>query len=58
MLGGPNPGGAWISELAKKGMHDDRVNLQATFLSSDEFMFSFSGLKSQVHYLLQKFEEE
>lgn len=58
MLGGPNPGGPWIDELAKKGKADDRVHLSATFLSADEFNFSFSWLKSQVHYLLQKFKDQ
>ncbi len=58
MLGGPNPWGARIGELAKKWTQDPRVKLNASFLSADEFLFSFSWLKSQVHYLLQTFEEE
>ncbi len=57
MLGGPNPGGVRISELAKKWTTDERVDLRASFLAAEEFNFSFSGLKSQVHYLLGKYAE-
>ncbi len=57
MLWGPNPGGVRISELAKKWTIDERVDLRASFLAAEEFNFSFSGLKSQVHYLLGKYAE-
>ncbi len=58
MLGGPNPGGVRVSNLAKQGVADERVNLKVTYMAADEFLFSFSWIKSQVHYMLQKFAEE
>lgn len=56
MLGGPYPGGAWIGQQASKGKQRDDIHFKRIFLSKHEYNFSFSGMKSQVHYLLQTFE--
>lgn len=64
MLGGPYPGGVWISEHAKKysesETHDEsqQVHFKRIFLSKEWFNFSFSGMKSQVSILTRKREEE
>jgi tRNA A37 threonylcarbamoyltransferase TsaD len=48
MLGGPYPGGVWISEKAKKytesETHDEspKITFKRIFLSKDGFNFSFS----------------
>jgi tRNA A37 threonylcarbamoyltransferase TsaD len=52
MLGGPYPGGAWIDRLALQGNANKQIDLTTTFLSADSYDVSFSGIKSQVHYLL------
>jgi len=58
MLWWPYPGWVWISENAEKWKYNEMVKFNRIFLKSDEYNFSFSGMKSQVYYLLKKFEEE
>lgn len=58
MLGGPYPGGVRISEKANKGKERDDIHFKRIFLSADTYEFSFSGMKSQVHYLLEKRKKE
>ena len=64
MLGGPYPGGVWISEHAKKysesETHDEsqKVTFKRIFLSKEWFNFSFSWMKSQVSILTRKREED
>lgn len=53
MLGGPYPGGVWISEKAHKGNPDSGIMFKRIFLEADKYDFSFSGMKSQVHYFLE-----
>ncbi|MFA6255980.1 MAG: hypothetical protein WC606_02240 [Candidatus Absconditabacterales bacterium] len=63
MLGGPYPGGQRISEKASKGGKMETlkngeisklIRFKRIFLSKDNFEFSFSGMKSQVSFLLKK----
>jgi N6-L-threonylcarbamoyladenine synthase len=53
MLGGPYPGWAWIGEKAAQWKPRDDIQFKRIFLSKEEYNFSFSGMKSQVHYLLE-----
>ncbi len=69
MLGGPYPGGPWISDKAmiisenrSQKISEEVINLinkkiKPVFLSSDKFEFSFSWHKSQVYYLLRELEK-
>lgn len=54
MLGGPYPGGVWIWEQAKKWKSNKKYELNRVWLSNNEFNFSFSGVKSQVNNLIEK----
>jgi N6-L-threonylcarbamoyladenine synthase len=54
MLGGPYPGGQWISEKALQWKPNSEVQFKRIFLSKDAFEFSFSWMKSQVSFLLKK----
>lgn len=56
MLGGPYPGGQWISEKALHGKPNSDVEFKRIFLSKDTFEFSFSWMKSQVSFLLKQLE--
>ena len=58
MLGGPYPGGPWISEQARKWTPREDIEFTRIFLKSTEFNFSFSGMKSQVHRLLENYKKE
>ena len=58
MLWGPYPWWVWISEKAGKGRVNPLVNFKRIFLSHDKFEFSFSWMKSQVTFLLEKFKKE
>ena len=61
MLGGPYPWGPWISEQALKGKENEAFHFKRIFLPlKDEqfFEFSFSGMKSQVSFLLDQLEKE
>lgn len=61
MLNGPYPGGPRISQQALKGKENSNYHFKRIFLPQDElgnFVFSFSGMKSQVSILLNKFKKE
>ncbi len=58
MLWGPYPGGVWISEKAAKGNPDSGIVFKRIFLEADKFDFSFSGMKSQVHYFLENMKKQ
>jgi N6-L-threonylcarbamoyladenine synthase len=66
MLGGPYPGGQWISEKANKStpspsfVKEGNIILpfKRIFLSKESFEFSFSWMKSQVSGLLKEFEKK
>ncbi len=58
MLWWPYPGGARIGEKASQGKPRDDIQFKRIRLAKDEHNFSFSGMKSQVHYLLKKREEK
>jgi N6-L-threonylcarbamoyladenine synthase len=53
MLGGPYPWGVRISEKALQGKPNDLVKFKRIFLAKEEYNFSFSGMKSQVWFLLE-----
>jgi len=53
MLGWPYPWWTWIGEKAAQGKPRDDIQFKRIFLSKDEYNFSFSGMKSQVYYLLE-----
>ncbi len=58
MLWWPNPGGFWIGQKALLWRPNEKVQFKRIFLDRDAYDFSFSGMKSQVHYLLSKLEKE
>ncbi len=58
MLGGPYPGWAWIGQQALKWEENPEFNFNKIWLSHEEFNFSFSGLKGQIHNLLHKWEQK
>jgi N6-L-threonylcarbamoyladenine synthase len=53
ILGLPYPGGPKISAMAKEGKENEKIKLPRPMLKSDDFNFSFSGLKTAVLYLVQ-----
>ncbi len=53
MLGLPYPGGPVIDRLAREG-NPAAYALPRSMIGSGDFQFSFSGLKTAVHYLLPK----
>lgn len=53
MLSGPYPWWAWIGQKAAQGKPREDIQFKRIFLSKEEYNFSFSGMKSQVHYLLE-----
>ena len=53
LLGLPYPGGPNVNRLAESG-DPARVDFPRSMLHSDDFAFSFSGLKTAVRYLLPK----
>ncbi|MFA7298825.1 MAG: tRNA (adenosine(37)-N6)-threonylcarbamoyltransferase complex transferase subunit TsaD [Candidatus Absconditabacterales bacterium] len=57
MMGGPYPGGQRISEKALQGKPNSDVEFKRIFLSKEGFEFSFSGMKSQVSFLLKQLVE-
>jgi N6-L-threonylcarbamoyladenine synthase len=60
MLNGPYPGGPRISQQAIKGKSNHNYHFKRIFLPQDEqdnFVFSFSGMKSQVSILLNKLKK-
>ncbi len=58
MLGGPYPWGKRISDLATLWKINPEISFKRIFLKSDEFNFSFSGMKAQVHFLLENYKEK
>lgn len=59
MLGLPYPGGPEISKLAEEAPHTDTplYPLPRPMLKSDDYDFSFSGLKTAVLYTVKKISE-
>ena len=55
LLGLPYPGGPNVNRLACEG-NATRFDFPRSMLSSGDFAFSFSGLKTSVRYLLQKMD--
>jgi N6-L-threonylcarbamoyladenine synthase len=55
LLGLPYPGGPNVNRLAAGG-DAARFDFPRSMLSSGDFAFSFSGLKTSVRYLLQKLD--
>jgi N6-L-threonylcarbamoyladenine synthase len=53
LLGLPYPGGPNVNRLAKSG-NPKAIDFPRSMLHSDDFAFSFSGLKTSVRYLLPK----
>jgi len=56
LLGLPYPGGPNVNRLANDG-DPMRFDFPRSMLSSGDFAFSFSGLKTSVRYLLQRMDE-
>ena len=54
MLGLPYPGGPELEKLAQKAKHKVSFKFPRPLISSKDFNFSFSGLKTAVLYFLQK----
>ena len=55
LLGLPYPGGPHVDRLAREG-NAVRHDFPRSMLDSDDFNFSFSGLKTAVRYLLPKLD--
>ena len=58
MLWGPYPWGVWISEKARLWKPNPLVNFKRIFLAHEKYEFSFSGMKSQVSFLLEKLKKD
>jgi len=61
MMGLPYPGGPEISrlaEIARKENLDSEIKLPRPMLHTDNFNFSFSGLKTAVLYLIKNLKEK
>ena len=58
MLGGPYPGWPRISQKATLWKARPDVKFPRIFLSSHELNFSFSGMKSHIHYFLGDLEKK
>lgn len=54
MLDGPYPGGAWIGEQAKLGSADPARTFHVAAHHDPSGLFSFSGIKGQVHQRIQQ----
>lgn len=54
MLWGPYPWGKWIDDLAKLGNPDTWYQFRAGSIDGQPLLFSYSGIKSQVHNLIHK----
>ncbi len=57
LLGIPYPGGPEISRLAKTGNAREDIKLPRPMINSDDYDFSFSGIKTSVLYLVKKLGE-
>jgi len=58
MLGMEYPGGPKVSQTAQQGVDDQRVSLPRPMISSGDYRFSFSGLKTAVRYLVEDQEKK
>ncbi len=58
MLGGPYPWWSWIGKKAAKWKKQDDINLPRIFMKKDNWDFSFSGLKAQSSYTIEKLKEK
>ena len=56
LLGLPYPGGPNVNRIARDG-NPKAIDFPRSMLHSDDFAFSFSGLKTSVRYLLPKLAE-
>ena len=56
LLGLPYPGGPNVNRLARDG-NPKAIEFPRSMMHSDDFAFSFSGLKTSVRYLLPKLAE-
>jgi N6-L-threonylcarbamoyladenine synthase len=54
MLWGPYPWGKWIDDLAQLGNPDAWYQFRAGSVDGQPLLFSYSGIKSQVHNLIHK----
>ncbi len=57
LLGIPYPGGPEISRLAALGAKRDDIKLPRPMIATDDYDFSFSGIKTSVVYLVKKLGE-
>lgn len=57
LLGLPYPGGPAISKLAREGVFRTDIALPRPMLRTDDYEFSFSGIKTAVLYLLKNFPD-
>lgn len=58
MLGLPYPGGPQISRLAKNFKGEKKIKLPRPMIGTNDFDFSFSGLKTAVLYLIRDLTKE
>jgi len=58
MLWGPYPWWSWIGEKAAKWKPQDDINLPRIFMKKENWDFSFSGLKAQCSYTIEKLKEK
>lgn len=58
MLGLPYPGGPEISKLASTFKREKKIKLPRPMIGTNDFDFSFSGLKTAVLYLIRDLEKE
>lgn len=57
ILGLPYPGGPEISKLAKSGQENPKIKLPRPMITTNDYNFSFSGLKTAVLYLVRDLGE-
>lgn len=57
LLGIPYPGGPEISRLAKLGKINENIKLPRPMINSNDYDFSFSGIKTSALYLVKKLGE-
>lgn len=58
MLGMKYPGGPKISKAAENGKENGNITFPRPMLHSDDYRFSFSGLKTSVRYKIRDLEKE
>ena len=58
MLGMEYPGGPKISQAAQQGQEHELVSLPRPMITSGDYRFSFSGLKTSVRYLIEDLKEK